>query len=137
MSLRERGVAGGDRRGQRHRPDLLFGQAGRARGRQHAAEVQLEIARVVGQRITNGVQVVSRASGRLQGVFALLPVAGAQLVGLQRVEHAQHFLRAAADVQVGDVHEADHALRVHDVRGALRDAGFRVEDAERGRSARA
>ena len=42
---------------------------------------------------------LSRRLGRLQGVFALLPVAGAQLVGLQRVEHAQHFLRVAADVR--------------------------------------
>src|ERR1044072_4831759 len=33
----------------------------------------------------------------LQDLVALLPVAGAQLVGLQRIQHAQHFLRIAAD----------------------------------------
>src|ERR1700685_3866631 len=70
-------------------------------------------------------------SGRLEGVLALLPVAGAQLVGLQCVEYAQHFRRVAADRQVGHVDEADHALRIHDVGRALRHAGFRVENAER------
>src|SRR5262245_349289 len=45
--------------------------------------------------------------GGLQDVFALLPVAGAELVGLQGVEHAQHFLRVAADREVVHRHEAD------------------------------
>src|SRR5215469_1720924 len=76
---------------------------------------------------------VALMSGRLQGLFALLPVARAELVGLQRIEHAQHFLGAAADAQVGDVDEADDALRVDDVSGALRDTGPGVEDAERTR----
>src|ERR1700728_3923070 len=70
-------------------------------------------------------------SGRLEGVLTLLPVARAQLIGLQRVEHAQHFLGAAADIQVGDVDEADHALRIDDEGGALRHARLRIEDAER------
>src|SRR4029077_5569586 len=70
-------------------------------------------------------------SGRLQGLCALLPVAGTELIGLQRIEHPQDFLGAAADGEVGDVDEADHALRVHDVGGALRDARLRVEDTER------
>src|SRR6185437_158149 len=43
---------------------------------------------------------------------------------------AQYFLGAAADAEIGHVHEADHALWVDDVGGALRDARFRVEDAE-------
>src|SRR5579864_4445753 len=69
-------------------------------------------------------------SGRLQGLFALLPVAGTELVGLQRIENAQHFGRVAADRKIGDVDEADHALGVHDVGGALGDARFGVENAE-------
>src|SRR5215831_10533047 len=69
-------------------------------------------------------------SGRLQGVFTLLPVAGAQLVGLQRIEHPQHFLGAAADIEVRNVDKADHALRIDDERCPLRDPRFRIEDAE-------
>src|SRR5580658_3973857 len=72
-------------------------------------------------------------SGGLEGVVALLPVAGAQFIGLQRIEHAQDFLRAPADAQVRDVHEADHAFGVDDVSGALRHARLRVENAERRR----
>ena len=79
--------------------------------------------------------VHDQAAFRVSSPF--LPVAGAQLVGLQRVQHAQHFLGVAADIQVRDVDEADHALRIDDVGGALRDAGFRIEDAERAWSARA
>src|SRR6266702_634808 len=41
-------------------------------------------------------------SGGLQRVLAGLPVARAQLVGLQRVEDAQHLLRVAADREVVD-----------------------------------
>src|SRR5215831_7833463 len=72
-------------------------------------------------------------SGRLQGLFALLPVAGAELIGLQRIEHPQYFLGAAADVAVGDVDEADHALRIDDERGALRHASLGIENPERSR----
>ena len=79
----------------------------------------------------------SAASGGLERLFALLPVARAQLVGLQRVEHAQHFFRVAADGQVGHVDEADHAFRIDDEGRALRNARVLVEDAERGASARA
>src|SRR5690606_22760598 len=42
-----------------------------------------------------------------QGLLSLFPVAGAQLVGLQRIERAQHFLDVAADVQVVDGNPAD------------------------------
>src|SRR5215472_13364598 len=69
-------------------------------------------------------------SGRLQGLFALLPVAGAELIRLQRIEHSQHVLGAAADGEVGHVDEADHTLGVDDVGGALGHAGLRVEDSE-------
>src|SRR5882724_8733104 len=69
--------------------------------------------------------------GGLQDVVALLPVAGAELVGLQAVEHAQHFLRVAADRQVVDRHEADDALRIDDEGDAQRHALGLVEHAER------
>src|SRR5688500_10962099 len=66
----------------------------------------------------------------LQDLFALLPVAGAKLVGLQRVEHAQHFLRIAADRQVVHRDEADDALGIDDEGGAQADAFALVEDAQ-------
>src|SRR5579863_807980 len=73
---------------------------------------------------------VSMVSGRLQGAVALLPVAGAQLVGLQRIKDAQHLSGATPHVQVRDVDEADYAVRVDDEGGALGNAGLRVEDPE-------
>src|SRR5499427_8021231 len=57
-------------------------------------------------------------SGRLQGVFTLLPVARAQLVGLQGIEHPQYFLGAAADTEIRYVDEADHALGIEDAEAA-------------------
>src|SRR6516225_8980225 len=72
-------------------------------------------------------------SGRLKGLFALLPVAGTELIGLQGIEHPQYFLGAAADVEVGDVDEADYALRIDDEGGALRHAGLGIENPERSR----
>src|ERR1700733_1291111 len=70
-------------------------------------------------------------SGRLQRRVALLPVARAELIGLQRIEHAQNFIWTAADVEVGHVHEADDALRIDDVGRPLRNTGFGIEDPER------
>src|SRR5882757_8901212 len=70
------------------------------------------------------------SSGGFQDLVALLPVAGAELVGLQGVEHAQHFLRIAADRQVVDRHEADDALGIDDEGGAQADALALVEDAQ-------
>src|SRR5216684_5384321 len=67
----------------------------------------------------------------LQDVVALLPVAGAELVGLQRIEHAQHFLRVAADREVVHRHEADDAIGIDDEGGAEANAFSLVEDAER------
>src|SRR5271163_692303 len=55
-------------------------------------------------------------SGSLQSVLALLPIAGAELVGLQRVQHADHFVRVTTDVEVGDVDESNDTLRVDDER---------------------
>src|SRR5690348_2895679 len=85
-------------------------------------------ARKTGARVLPSSRVQLR---RLQRVFALLPVARAELVGLQRVEHAQHFLRVAADAQIVDRGKANHALGIDDEGGAQRHAGLLVEDAER------
>src|SRR6185437_589780 len=73
---------------------------------------------------------LSAGSGSLEGVLALLPVAGTELVGLQRVEHAQHFLRIAADAEIVRRSEADHALRIDDEGGAQRNPFLLVENAE-------
>src|SRR6516162_9987420 len=70
-------------------------------------------------------------SGRLQGLFALLPVAGAKLIGLQGIEHPQHFLGAAPDAEIRDIHEADHALRIDDEGSALRHARLGIENPKR------
>src|SRR5690242_2416351 len=51
--------------------------------------------------------------GSLERLFTLLPVARAQLVCLQRIEHAQYLFRVTSNVQIGDVDEANHTLRVH------------------------
>src|SRR3954453_13130296 len=75
------------------------------------------------------IDMIASSRG-LQDVFALLPVAGAKLVGLQRIEHAQHFLRVAADREVVHRHEADDALGIDDEGGAQADALALVEDAE-------
>src|SRR6266849_2955243 len=72
-------------------------------------------------------------SGRLQRLLARLPVARAELVGLQRIEHAQHLLRIAADAEVIHRGEADDALRVDDEGRAQRHPLALVEDAERSR----
>src|SRR5690606_4954185 len=70
------------------------------------------------------------SGSRLEYFLAILPVAGAELVGLQGVEHAQDFLRIAADAEVVHRHEADDAFRVHDEGGAQADAFRLVQDAE-------
>src|SRR5258706_79014 len=72
----------------------------------------------------NGPAVWRRArqSGSPEELVALLPVARAQFVGLQRIEHAQDFLGIAAHAHVVDRHETDYAFRVDDERGAKGDA---------------
>src|SRR3974390_3060810 len=77
--------------------------------------------------------IAQRRSGGLERVLALLPVARAKLVGLQRVDDPQYFLGVAADAEVGHVDEANHALGIDDVSRALRHSGLGIEDAERGR----
>ena len=56
----------------------------------------------LGARSSAATASCRHAHAALQGRFALLPVARAELVGLQRVEHAQHLVDVAADVQVVD-----------------------------------
>src|SRR5512132_875446 len=68
----------------------------------------------------------------LENVFALLPVAGAQLVHLQSVQDTQHFLRVSADIEVVHRNEADDPLGIDDERRAQTHALALVEDAESG-----
>src|SRR5215470_10665668 len=68
----------------------------------------------------------------LQDLIALLPVAGAELVGLQSVEHAQDLLRVAADAEVVHGDEANDPFGIDDEGSAQRYTLSRVEDAERG-----
>src|SRR6516165_576785 len=83
-----------------------------------------------------GAGIASRAasralmSGRLQRRLALVPVAGAELVGLQSVEHAQHLVHVAPDVEVGHRDEPDDPLRVDDERRPHRHPGRGVQDPE-------
>src|SRR5512132_2582305 len=65
-----------------------------------------------------------------QNVFALLPVAGAQLVRLQSIEDTQHFLRVTADIEIIHRDEADDPLRIDDERRAQTHALALVEDAQ-------
>src|ERR1043166_598943 len=77
--------------------------------------------------------LTARGRSRLRnhkGLFTFLPVAGAELVGLQGIEHAQDLLRAAADGKIGHVDEADDVLWIHDESGALGHTLLRIQDAE-------
>src|ERR1700743_2351983 len=69
-------------------------------------------------------------SGRSEGVLARLPVAGAELVGLQRVEDADHLVDVASDGKVGRRNGTDDAVRIDDVGHADRGAGLRMQDAD-------
>jgi len=57
-----------------------------------------------------------------QRFLTLLPVARAEFVGLQRVEHAQHFLRIASHGKVRHIRKTNDAFRIHNVRRTLRHA---------------
>src|ERR1700687_6226240 len=72
-------------------------------------------------------------SGHLERGLARLPVARAELAGLQRVQYPQHLVDVAAHREVVDAGPADHALRIHDEGGPERHALAAVQDAERGR----
>src|SRR5262245_2270078 len=71
-------------------------------------------------------------SGRpAQGLFALLPIAGAKFISLQRVKHAESFINVASNRKVVDRHPADDAFGIYDVRRAQRHAFLSMEDAQR------
>src|SRR5947209_3683210 len=63
--------------------------------------------------------------------LALLPVAGAQFVGLQSIEHPQDFFGIASDCQIIHRHESHEPIWIHDIRRALGHAFLGVENAER------
>ena len=65
-----------------------------------------------------------------QGGFALLPVAGAEFVRLQRVEYAQDFRRATTNREVRYVDEANDVLRIDDKCRALCNARGRIQNSE-------
>src|SRR5918993_84652 len=66
----------------------------------------------------------------LERLAADRAVAGAELVGLQAVEDAQHLFRVAADVEVVHAHVLYRAFRVDDEGGAQGDAFIAVAHAE-------
>src|SRR5581483_11686392 len=70
--------------------------------------------------------------GRNQSWLALLPIAGAEFVGLQRVQYAQDFLDVAAYRQVGDRYKADDPVWINDKSGSLRHAFLGIENAQCG-----
>src|SRR3954454_1221692 len=65
-----------------------------------------------------------------EGFFALLPVAGAELVGLQGIEDTKDFERIASDGEIVDGNEADNVVRIDDEGGALCHTFLGIEDAE-------
>src|SRR5581483_9199050 len=69
-------------------------------------------------------------SSDLDRFLSLAPVAGAELIGLQCIEHAKRFGDAAADGENVHVHPADRPFRIDDERGAKSDAGILADDAE-------
>src|SRR5580700_4722075 len=75
-------------------------------------------------------RVSLNGSSDQQRLFTLLPIAGAKLIGLQRIEHAQHFLRIAAHRKIRHIHEADDAFRIDDEGSTLCHAGLWIEDAK-------
>ena len=66
------------------------------------------------------------SGGLAQGLFALLPIARAKLIGLQRVEHSEGFINVAADRQIVDRHPSDDAVWIDDVCRAQGHALFLV-----------
>ena len=78
-------------------------------------------------------QMCGRLSGRLENLFARVPVARAKLVGLKGVEHAQGLLRVPADIEAVDRHVLDDVVGIDDERRAIGDMLFGIEDPELGR----
>jgi hypothetical protein len=61
--------------------------------------------------------------------LALVPVAGAKLVGLQGIENAQDFLGIAAHGKIVDGNEPNHIIGIDDESGALGHAFGGIEAA--------
>src|SRR5690349_5635521 len=66
----------------------------------------------------------------LQRGLAFVPVARAELVGLQSVEYAQNLFRTAAHRPCGDVYELNHAVGINNKRCALRSALNRIQNSQ-------
>src|SRR5437763_1966913 len=69
--------------------------------------------------------------GGTEHFLTLGPVAGAELVGLQRVEDSKRLLRVAADIEAVDRDVLDDVVGIDDEGGAIGDALIRSDDAER------
>jgi len=67
---------------------------------------------------------------RPKRLLAFLPVAGAQLVRLERIQNAKRLLRVAADIEAVDGHVLDHIVGIDDEGGAIGDARIRGDDPE-------
>ena len=68
--------------------------------------------------------VQARSDRSVEGLAALLPVAGDEFVGLQRVEDSQDFFDIAADGQVVNCQPADDAVRGDQEDTAISDSGI-------------
>ena len=62
------------------------------------------------------------------GFFTRLPVAWAQLIGLQSIKDAQDFLRIAANAEVIDRYKADHILGIDNKGRPQRNAFVPIEN---------
>src|SRR5690349_18967862 len=62
--------------------------------------------------------------------LTLLPVARAELVGLERVKHSKNFIYVASHAEIIYRHVANDVIGIDDEGRALADAFVRVEDAK-------
>src|SRR5260370_25477545 len=67
-----------------------------------------------------------------EGLFALLPVAGAELIGLKRIKYAQHLQGVASYREVVNGNEPDDVVGIDDESGALCHALLGIQNTERG-----
>ena len=71
------------------------------------------------------------SGGRLQDLLTRRPVAGTQLVRLQRVEDPKRLSRVTSHIQAVNGDMLDHVVGIDDERRSKRHAFILVEDAER------
>src|SRR5581483_8340398 len=67
---------------------------------------------------------------QLQSLFTLLPVARAELIRLQGIQYAKHFLWIASDRKVSHINESNDSIWIHNKCGPLCDSFLRIENAE-------